>query len=310
MRFLVIGNITKDEIATGAGRAIAFGGSSYAAVAAAKLGWRARVVTRGNAEIEAWAERLRREGIEVDVQPDEGLTHFLNEYSGGKRRQWLLGHTGRITYDPSWEADIIHVDPMFGEVGAKEVARARGRCEILSLDVQGFVRGIEGSRIVGRFWDGRGEVLGHVDLLKIGRDEAGLVSKRGDPLGICRELSGFGPKAIELTLGEGGSLIFADALYEVPAYRVAEVDPTGAGDVYAAAFAIRYFESRDPLTAGLFASAAASFAVEAVGTRGIADRARVEARYLELRRAYEARPLGDGGRGLKGVPPARRSNPR
>ena len=127
---------------------------------------------------------------------------------------------------------------------------------------------------------------------------------------ICRELSGFGPKVIELTLGEEGSLIFADALYEVPAYGVVEVDPTGAGDVYAAAFAIRYFESRDPLAAGLFASAAASFAVEAIGTQGIADRARVEARYLELRRAYEARSLGKVGPGLRGVPPARRSTSR
>jgi len=292
MRSLVIGNITKDELVTGAGRGIAFGGASYAAVTAAKLGWGARVVGKGNAEIEAWARRLREWGIRVDVQPDEGLTHFLNDYSSEGRRQWLLSHTGRIGYDPSWEADIIHINPMFGEVGAEEVERARGRCELLSLDVQGFVRGAKGSRVIGRFWDGREAVLGHVDLLKIGRDEAELVSKRGDPLEACRELSGFGPEVVELTLGKRGSLVFAGRPYEVPAYGTREVDPTGAGDVYAAAFAIKYFECRDALEAGLFASAAASFAVEAFGTDGIAERGRVEARYVELRGAYEARALG------------------
>lgn len=305
MRFLVVGNITKDELITKAGRRIALGGASYAAIAAAKLGWKARIVSRGNSELEAWAERLRGKGIMVDVQPDDSLTHFLNDYSSGRRRQWLLSHTGPIAYDPSWEADVIHINPMFGEVGAEEVGRAKGRCELLSLDVQGFVRGLEGSRVVGRFWIGRGAFLRNVDLLKIGRDEAGLVSRMGDPWGICNELSGFGPRVIELTLGEGGSLIFAGDrrdIYEVPAYRTREVDPTGAGDVYAAAFAIKYFGSRDALEAGLFASAAASFAVEAFGIDGIAERERVEERYRELRRIYEGLTLGKPPRsGIRGI---------
>ncbi len=305
MRFLVIGNITKDELITKAGGRIAFGGASYAALAAARLGWEAQIVTRGNDEIEAWAEGLRGEGIKVDVQPDESLTHFLNDYSSGGRRQWLLSHTGPIAYDPSWEADVIHINPMFGEVGAEEVEGAKGRCGLLSLDAQGFVRGLRGSRVIGRFWGERGKFLGHADLLKVGREEARLVSRMRDPWGICRELSGFGPRIVELTLGERGSLIFdGDRFdgYEVPAYRTREVDPTGAGDVYAAAFAIKYFESRDALEAGLFASAAASFAVEAFGTDGIAERARVEERHRELRRAYEGRALGKGPRsGIRGI---------
>lgn len=294
MRFLVVGNITKDELITRAGRRVAFGGGSYAAVTAARLGWEAGVVSRGNAEIEAWAERLRAEGVRADIQPDDSLTRFMNDYSSGRRRQWLLSHTGPITYDPSWEADVIHINPMCGEVGAEEVEGARGRCSLLSLDVQGFVRGLRGTRVIGRFWDARGAFLRHVDLLKIGRDEAKLVSRRRSFWGICRELSGFGPRIVELTLGGRGSLIFAGDRdrYEVPAYGTEEVDPTGAGDVYAAAFAIKYFESRDAVEAGLFASAAASFAVEAFGIDGIAARERVEARYRELRRAYEERALG------------------
>ncbi|MEM2882282.1 MAG: PfkB family carbohydrate kinase [Candidatus Bathyarchaeia archaeon] len=302
MRFLVVGNITKDELITKAGRRAVLGGASYAAIAAAKLGWEARIVSRGNAELEALAEVLRREGIRVDLQPDDSLTHFLNDYSSGRRRQWLLSRTGPIAYDPSWDANVIHINPMFGEVGLEEVGRAKRRCELLSLDAQGFVRGLKGSMVVGKFWLGREAFLRNVDLLKVGRDEAGLVSRIKDPWGICRELSGFGPGVVELTLGARGSLIFAkdgSDPHEVPAYRTKEVDPTGAGDVYAAAFAIKYLESRDALEAGLFASAAASFAVEAFGTDGIAERGRVEERYRELRRAYEGLALGK--RSLSGI---------
>jgi sugar/nucleoside kinase (ribokinase family) len=65
----------------------------------------------------------------------------------------------------------------------------------------------------------------------------------------------------------------------VPAYRADRVvDPTGAGDAFAAGLAIALSERRELIDAVRFAHAVASFAVEAVGTDGLADRARVEGR--------------------------------
>ena len=61
-----------------------------------------------------------------------------------------------------------------------------------------------------------------------------------------------------------------------------EVDPTGAGDVFAAAFLVRYQETGDPLEAAAFGACAASCAVEGVGASTLGDRDEV-LRRLALR---------------------------
>jgi sugar/nucleoside kinase (ribokinase family) len=60
------------------------------------------------------------------------------------------------------------------------------------------------------------------------------------------------------------------------------VDPTGAGDVFAAAFLVRYQETGNPLEAAAFAACAASCAVEGVGATSLGDRAEVMRR-MKLR---------------------------
>ncbi len=83
-----------------------------------------------------------------------------------------------------------------------------------------------------------------------------------------------------VTLAERGARVFArDDLYTVAGFRAAVVvDPTGAGDAFAAGLALALGEGRSLREASRFANAVASFAVEAPGTDGLADRARVEER--------------------------------
>jgi sugar/nucleoside kinase (ribokinase family) len=61
-----------------------------------------------------------------------------------------------------------------------------------------------------------------------------------------------------------------------PARHTTVVDPTGAGDVFAAAFFIRLYERGDPIEAAAFANVVASFSVEAQGIAAIPARATVE----------------------------------
>jgi sugar/nucleoside kinase (ribokinase family) len=71
--------------------------------------------------------------------------------------------------------------------------------------------------------------------------------------------------------------VFVDGeCHEVPPRPTDEVDPTGAGDVFTAAFLVRMEETRDPLMAARFANAVASFSVEQAGTQGIPTRDQVE----------------------------------
>jgi sugar/nucleoside kinase (ribokinase family) len=67
----------------------------------------------------------------------------------------------------------------------------------------------------------------------------------------------------------------------VEAFAVEAVDPTGAGDVFAAAFLIRLGETKDVWEAARFASCAASFVVQGEGVAALPARQQVEQRLKE-----------------------------
>ncbi|MCX6822333.1 MAG: PfkB family carbohydrate kinase, partial [Candidatus Aenigmarchaeota archaeon] len=117
----------------------------------------------------------------------------------------------------------------------------------------------------------------------IGRDEISSVSKEIDYEKVCEDLRSLGVKVVELTLGENGSIVTGEEIHRIPAYKTTLVDKTGSGDVFATAFAIKYFESKNELESGLFASAAASFVVEDFGTNNIQSREKVEERFRLLK---------------------------
>ncbi|MEE8370045.1 MAG: PfkB family carbohydrate kinase, partial [Dehalococcoidia bacterium] len=58
----------------------------------------------------------------------------------------------------------------------------------------------------------------------------------------------------------------------------ATIDPTGAGDAFAAAFLIHLWETGDGWQSARFAACAASFVIEREGTAAIPDRDQIEAR--------------------------------
>lgn len=73
-----------------------------------------------------------------------------------------------------------------------------------------------------------------------------------------------------VTRGAGGADLWQGAHHEhFPAFPAREVDPTGAGDVFAAAFLCRWHDTGDPRQAVIFAHRTAAFAVERAGMDGI-----------------------------------------
>jgi sugar/nucleoside kinase (ribokinase family) len=86
-------------------------------------------------------------------------------------------------------------------------------------------------------------------------------------------------EALAFTRAERGAEVCHRGVWRrIEAFPAAAVDPTGAGDVFAAAFLIRYSESGDPWEATRFAACAASFIVESEGLANTPDRAMVEER--------------------------------
>ena len=82
---------------------------------------------------------------------------------------------------------------------------------------------------------------------------------------------------VVLTTGwRGATLYWEGRALAISPRPAREVDPTGAGDVFAAAFLIRWHETGDPVAAARFANIVASFSVEGPGLSAIPTRAQVE----------------------------------
>lgn len=79
------------------------------------------------------------------------------------------------------------------------------------------------------------------------------------------DLREFGPDIVVTTHGQDGSSICDDREIKIDAIIRDTVDPTGAGDSYRAGFLNAYLKGEDLETCGKFASAVASFVVEAEG---------------------------------------------
>jgi sugar/nucleoside kinase (ribokinase family) len=101
-----------------------------------------------------------------------------------------------------------------------------------------------------------------------------------DPDGLVRAW-GRMIDTIVVTRAERGATVYhSGEPCNHPARPADQVDPTGAGDVFAPAFMIRLIETGDPCEAAEFANAVASFSIEGPGVTGIPMRQQVEA-YLD-----------------------------
>ena len=282
--FVAVGHVTRDL--TERGRT-AGGAALYAAVTVSRLGWRVGLLTRG-APSEA-REFLDSLDVVVD-KPSEEATTFEMRYSGDKRTQKLLGSASSIEVGmlpESWrEAKVVLLGPVFQEVPLSMSERFPKA--ILGVAPQGWLRQAEpGGYVEHTDWY-EGDVLGRADVVTLSELDVadGRIPER------WLEHDGI----FVLTKGRWGALMRCEGgWYDVPAYPAREVDPTGAGDVFAAAFLIRYFETKDALEAGLFASCAASLQVAREGVEAIPTREQIEARmsrYPDLR--VEAVEAGAG----------------
>ena len=266
-RFLAVGHVSRDLTEGGS---VAGGAGLYASVTASRLGWESGLVTRG-APYEA-RELLSSLDMVVD-ESSETTTTFDIRYSGEAREVALCELAppiqGQGLPDGWGDTEVVMLAPVFLEVSTSLAGRFPGA--LLAVAPQGWLRrtSAEG-RVIAADWY-VAEVLERAEVMVLSEIDvpAGRIPGRWlDHDGI-----------FILTRGRRGAVMRCDGRwYDIPAYPAREVDPTGAGDVFAAAFLIRYFETSDAFSAGLFASCAASLKVEGAGAGAIPSREQIEQR--------------------------------
>jgi 1D-myo-inositol 3-kinase len=264
--FLVVGHVTKDLYADG----FRIGGTAtFASVTAARLGRRAAVLTRAGPD-QALEEQLP--GVEVLHLPSPLTTTFENVYGPDGRQQIIHAVADPLlcTDVPAeWrQTPIVLLGPLVREIDPEMVACFNG---LIGVTPQGWMRQWdESGRVSSRSWDSAASVLPTVDVLVLSREDlGGDLTPLQEYVRLCR--------IVVLTTGWQGATVFVGGeKHEVPARVTHEVDPTGAGDVFTAAFLVRLEETGDPLLAARFANVVASFSVEQVGLRGIPSRVQVD----------------------------------
>lgn len=86
-----------------------------------------------------------------------------------------------------------------------------------------------------------------------------------------------------LTEGEAGAVLYWNGdRRRFRAAAVEEVDATGAGDIFAAAFFVRLYSTRDPWEAARFATQLAARSVIRVGLNGIPTSQEIEECLMEV----------------------------
>jgi 1D-myo-inositol 3-kinase len=205
-----------------------------------------------------------------------------NVYTPDGRVQWLRSPGERIPaalLPRAWEAArVALIGPLYHEVDAAVIERFRG---LVGVCGQGFLRAADAAGRIRPLppaaWDAA-PILRHARALFVS------VEDLGGEEGAVAAWTELVP-VLAITAGGAGARVYACGEWRhVPAFPAREVDPTGAGDAFAAAFMVALDEGADPWAAARFAAAAASFVVEAPGAVR-PDRATVQARmaaYPEL----------------------------
>ena len=135
---------------------------------------------------------------------------------------------------------------------------------IVSFDPN--LRNILGSLETSKAMD---EALAAADLITPTLEEATAITGQTDPFRAARELRARGPTLVAVTLAREGAVLLGDGEPLLcPGYRVQVVEPTGAGDVHAAAMMVGFLNDWDLKEIGQFANAAGAHAVTAMGHLG------------------------------------------
>ncbi len=268
--YVVMGTLTKDLIPGG----YTVGGTvTYGALTARNLGCSVGIVTSFAPELDPGDLLV---GISVARTPSPETTTFENIYVNGQRQQFI--HAVATSLEPAsipgtWKhSPIVHLGPLVNEIPSDVVGVIDSR-SLIGVTPQGWMRQWdEVGYVEPRRWQEAEAILHRADVLVFSEEDVAHMP------GEIQRLAGLAHIMV-VTKGPAGATLYLDGqATHHPAFEAEEVDPTGAGDVFAAAFLIRLRETEDPHEATRFAHATASLTIEGLGVHSIPTREQVEHR--------------------------------
>lgn len=271
--YLIIGHLTRDLTPFGPRLG---GTAAYAALTARALGLRVGVLTAASADLDL----SPLTGIPILLQSSPQSTTFENISLGdGKRKQLIHARASLLDLnlipEPWRRVPIVHFGPVADEL-LPELPPSLS-FTLLGLTPQGWMRtwGTDGE-VQHKPWQAPESLVSQVGAVVISVEDVD-----GDEDEIER-LAHLIPILV-VTEGPAGARLYwhgDQRRFRAPHMR--EVDATGAGDIFAAAFFIRLYVTRDPWEAARFATALAARSVTRPGLEGVPTPEEIEASLMEV----------------------------
>lgn len=255
--YLAIGHVSLDVTPAG----LILGGTvSYAGRVAQALGCRTAILSSVGADFDV-AGALPE--LTVAVVPAGQTTVFENSYTPAGRQQILHSRATYLTpahLPVGWDsATIVHLAPIANELSLDWVNGFSN--SLIGLTPQGWLRRWDDTgRVYSVAWPEAPQILPFVAAVIVSEED---LSDQQNQLSFYCQLA----KLLVLTQGPAGcTLFFQGESYQIPAPTVNEVEPTGAGDVFAAAFLCRLHQTAgNPWEAARYANEMAAQSVTRPG---------------------------------------------
>jgi len=273
--FLAIGHVTLDRF----GDEVRLGGGAlYSAITAHRLGRSAAILSShaGDFPLDALPT-----AIEVVTLEAPATTVFEYPESEGPRVMRVTATASPLAVGDlpeDWrDAPLVLLAPVIQEVDP-DLAAAFGDGTIAAA-AQGWLRTLDAEGGVEPVaWESPNDVLNRLQALFVSAEDV-----RGQEEQLTEWVQRV-PLAV-VTAGADGALLYVNGdRFEVKPRPTVEVDATGAGDVFAAAFLLHYHLDGDPWAAAEVATCAASLSVEGEGWSSVPDVATLQAALIEYRK--------------------------
>ncbi len=272
--FLAIGHVCHDWTPSGN---VLGGTTSYASFFAKKMNLQTAILTSFGSDFEF---QNHFQNISLHSIPADQTTFFKNVYDGSHRQQFLLEKSNNIFTNHIPESlrhpKMVLLGPIANEIdlGILDIFEN----SIIAVCPQGWMRRWSSDGKVFHKMLDDWSVFQKADMVILSEEDLNfqmdLIPKLADLFNI-----------LVVTKGENGADVFScNNKHTFPGFPSNMIDPTGAGDIFATAFLIRFFETKDISQAANFANAAASFCIEKKGIEGITCRKEIIKRAFEIQK--------------------------
>ena len=276
-KVIVVGTLAFDTIETPYGKVerVIGGSAPFASLAAKTKNVECAVVSIvGNDFPKSYLDLLVSKGIDIsEVQIEKSGKSFFwsgKYYHNMNKRDTLETQVNVLAnFDPKipknyTNIDILVLGNLDPKVQLSVISQFEKRPKFTMLDTMNFW--------MDNTLDNLLKIISKVDLLCINDEEVIQLSGCEDYKNGIKKILTMGPKYLIMKKGEYGSTLYSDNLeFFCPSFKVKKViDPTGAGDSFAGAFAGHLAESKNYTfesisSALIYANAVASFCVEKFG---------------------------------------------